>query len=133
MASRAVRAAVVVLMMGAMATACSKNDREQIVNDTVELAARNAAAEGGEQKFIHEGIDVSGGLDCSATSDAGAQTVSVDCTGSSDDGQSLTLVGKLTVADGEIVDSSGFIGTADGEEVFNVDCIGETCSAGSSP
>jgi hypothetical protein len=133
MASRAIRTAVVVLMMGAIATACSKDDRQQILDDTVELAARNAAAEGGEQKFIHEGIDVSGGLDCSARSDAGARTVSVDCTGTSDDGQSLTLVGKLTVADGEIVDSSGFIGTADGKEVFNVDCVGETCSASSSP
>ena len=131
MASRVVRMVVAVLMMGAIATACSKEDRQQIVNDTVELTARNVAAEGGEQKFIHEGIDVSGGLDCSATSDAGAQTVSVDCTGSSDDGQSLTLVGKLTVADGKIVDSSGFIGTADGEEVFNVDCVGEACSVGS--
>ena len=103
------------------------------MSHAVELAARNVAAEGGEQKFIDEGIDVSGGLDCSATSDTGAQTVSVDCTGSSDDGQSLTLVGELDVADGEIVDSSGFIGTADGEEVFNVDCVGKTCSAGSSP
>ena len=131
MASRVVRMAVAILMMGAIATACSKEDRQQIVNDTVELTARNVAAEGGEQKFIYEGIDVSGGLDCSATSDADAQTVSVDCTGSSDDGQSLTLVGKLTVADGKIVDSSGFIGTADGEEVFNVDCVGEACSVGS--
>ena len=133
MASRAIRTAVVVLMMGAIATACSKDDRQQLVDDTVELAARNVAAEGGEQRFVQEGIDVSGGLDCSATSDAGAQRVSVDCTGSSEDGQSLTLVGELTVADGEIVDSSGFIGTADGEEVFNVDCVGESCSAGSSP
>jgi hypothetical protein len=131
MASRAVRTAVAVLMMGAMAMSCSKGDRQEVVNDTVELAARNVAAEGGEQKFRNEGIDVSGGLDCSATSDAGAQTVSVDCTGSSTDGQSLTLVGELTAADGEIVDSSGFIGTADGEEVFNVDCVGEACSAGS--
>ena len=131
MASRAIRTAVAVLMMGAMAMGCSKADRQEVVNDTVELAARNVAAEGGEQKFSDEGIDVSGGLDCSATSDAGAQTVSVDCTGSSADGQSLTLVGELTVADGEIVDSSGFIGTADGEEVFNVDCVGEACSAGS--
>ena len=131
MASRAVRMAAVFLMMCALATACSKEDRQEVVNDTVELAARNVAAEGGEQKFREEGIDVSGGLDCSATSDAGAQTVSVDCTGSSTDGQALTLVGELTVADGEIVDSSGFIGTADDDEVFNVDCVGEACSAGS--
>ena len=38
--------------------------------------------------------------------------------------------GQLTVADGEIVDSSGFIGKADGDEVFNVDCVGEACDLG---
>ena len=71
------------------------------------------------------------GLDCSSTSDVGAGTVSVDCTGSSTDGAALTLVGTLTVADGEIVDSSGFVGKADGTEVFSEDCVGEACSLGS--
>jgi hypothetical protein len=130
--SRAGRTAVAVLLMGAMAVACSKEQRQDLVEDTVELAARNIAKAGGEQEFRNEGVEVAGDLECSATSDAGAQTVSVNCTGSSVDGQALTVEGELAVADGEIVDSSGFVGTADGDEVFQVACVGEACSVASS-
>jgi hypothetical protein len=131
MRSRAARTAVAVVLMSAMAMGCSREQRQELVEDTVELAARNMAREGGEQEFRNEGIEVSGDLDCSATSDAGAQSVSVDCTGTSVDGQDLTLEGELAVADGEIVDSSGFVGTADGDRVFEVSCVGEACSLGS--
>jgi hypothetical protein len=131
MRSRAARTAVAVVLMSAMAMGCSLEQRQELVEDTVELAARNMAREGGEQEFRNEGIEVSGDLDCSATSDAGAQSVSVDCTGTSVDGQDLTLEGELAVADGEIVDSSGFVGTADGDRVFEVSCVGEACSLGS--
>jgi hypothetical protein len=60
-----------------------------------------------------------------------ATCLSVHCTGTSSDGQSLELDGDLVVAnDNEIVESRTFTGTADGEEVFSVDCIGETCDVG---
>ena len=121
----------IIIMTTIVMSACSKEQRQEVVNDTVELAARNLAKEGGEQKFADEGIEVSDGLDCSATSDVDARTVSVDCTGSSKEGQALTLVGQLSVVDGEIVDSSGFVGKADGKEVFSEDCVGEACSLGS--
>ena len=120
-----------VIMTAVIATGCSKEQRQELVNDTVEVAARNIAKEGGEERFADGGIKVADGLDCSSTSDVDAGTVSVDCTGSSTDGAALTLTGQLSVADGEIVDSSGFIGEADGKEVFSEDCVGEACSLGS--
>jgi hypothetical protein len=125
------RVSLAMIMMIGVATACSKEQRQEIVDDTVEVAARNVASEGGALEFAKSDIDVEGDLDCTATAESGAQTLAVTCTGTSTEGQSLTLDGQLTVADGEIVDSSGFVGKADGEEVFNVDCVGEACDLGS--
>ena len=119
------------IMMIGVATACSKEQRQEIVDDTVEVAARNVASEGGALEFAKSDIDVDGDLDCTANAESGAQTLAVTCTGTSTEGQSLTMDGQLTIADGEIVDSSGFVGKADGDEVFNVDCVGEACNLGS--
>ena len=131
MRSRTMLGCLAVIMTAVIATGCSKEQRQEIANDTVEVVARNIAKEGGEARFADEGIEVADGLDCSSTSDVDGGTVSVDCTGSSTDGAALTLTGQLSVADGEIVDSSGFIGKADGKEVFSEDCVGEACSLGS--
>ena len=125
------RVSLAMIMMIGVATACSKEQRQEIVDDTVEVAARNVASEGGALKFQKSDIDVDGDLDCTANAESGAQTLAVTCTGTSTDGQSLTMDGQLTIADGEIVDSSGFVGKADGDEVFNVDCVGEACDLGS--
>jgi len=125
------RVSLVMVMMIGVATACSKEQRQEIVDDTVEVAARNVASEGGALEFQKSDIDVDGDLDCTANAESGAQTLAVTCTGTSTDGQSLTMDGQLTIADGEIVDSSGFVGKADGDEVFNVDCVGEACDLGS--
>ena len=125
------RVSLAMIMMIGVATACSKEQRQEIVDDTVEVAARNVASEGGALEFQKSDIDVDGDLDCTANAESGAQTLAVTCTGTSTDGQSLTMDGQLTIADGEIVDSSGFVGKADGDEVFNVDCVGEACDLGS--
>lgn len=119
----------IIMMMGA-ATACSKEQRQEIVDDTVEVAARNVASEGGALEFAKSDIDVDGDLACNANAEGGAQSLAVTCTGTSTEGQSLTMDGQLTVADGEIVDSSAFVGKADGDEIFNVDCVGEACDLG---
>ena len=124
------RVSLAMIMMIGVATACSKEQRQEIVDDTVEVAARNVASEGGALEFQKSDIDVDGDLDCTANAETGAQTLAVTCTGTSTDGQSLTMDGQLTIADGEIVDSSGFVGKADGDEVFNVDCVGEACNLG---
>jgi len=125
------RVSLAMIMMIGVATACSKEQRQEIVDNTVEVAARNVASEGGALEFQKSDIDVDGDLDCTANAESGAQTLAVTCTGTSTDGQSLTMDGQLTIADGEIVDSSGFVGKADGDEVFNVDCVGEACDLGS--
>ena len=125
------RVSLAMIMMIGVATACSKEQRQEIVDNTVEVAARNVASEGGALEFQKSDIDVDGDLDCTANAETGAQTLAVTCTGTSTDGQSLTMDGQLTIADGEIVDSSGFVGKADGDEVFNVDCVGEACDLGS--
>ena len=125
------RVSLAMIMMIGVATACSKEQRQEIVDDTVEVAARNVASEGGALEFQKSDIDVDGDLDCTANAETGAQTLAVTCTGTSTDGQSLTMDSQLTIADGEIVDSSGFVGKADGDEVFNVDCVGEACVLGS--
>ena len=124
------RAALAVIMMIGVATACSKEQRQEIVDDTVEVAARNVASEGGALEFAKSDIEVDGDLECTANAETEAQTLAVTCTGTSTEGQSLTMDGQLTVANGEIVDSSGFVGRADGDEVFNVDCVGEACGLG---
>ena len=110
------RAGLAVIMMIGAVTACTKEQRQDIVDDTVE--------------FEKSDIEVDGDLECTASAETEAQTLAVTCTGTSTEGQSLTMDGQLTVADGEIVDSSGFIGKADGDEVFNVDCVGEACDLG---
>jgi hypothetical protein len=125
------RVSLAMIMMIGVATACSKEQRQEIVDDTVEVAARNVASEGGALEFAKSDIDVDGDLDCTANAESGAQTLAVTCTGTSTEGQSLTMDGQLTIADGEIVDSSGFVGKADGDEVFTVDCVGEACNLGS--
>jgi hypothetical protein len=126
-----VRVSLAMIMMIGVATACSKEQRQAIVDDSVEVAARNVASEGGALEFEKSDIDVEGDLDCTADAQTDAQTLAVSCTGTSTEGQSLTMDGQLTIADGEIVDSSAFVGKADGDEVFNVDCVGEACDLGS--
>ena len=125
------RTSLAIIMMIGAAGACTKEQRQEIVDDTVEVAARNVASEGGALEFAKSDIDVDGDLDCTADAQTDAQTLAVSCTGTSTEGQSLTMDGQLTIADGEIVDSSGFVGKADGDEVFNVDCVGEACDLGS--
>lgn len=125
--SRSLGVALSLLLVAGLAAGCSKEDRQELADNTVELVARNVAAEGGEAEFSKEGVEVSGDLDCSATSEGGAESLTFSCTGSSADGQDLTLDGEFTTADGEIVGSGTFVGKADGEEIFTVDCVGETC------
>ena len=47
-----------VIMTAVIATGCSKEQRQELINDTVEVAARNIAKEGGEERFADEGIKV---------------------------------------------------------------------------
>lgn len=116
-----------VLVAGTLA-ACTEKQQREIVDDTAEVAARNAAAAAGTAAFEGEGLEVSDVLECTANSTGGAEKINVTCTGTSDDGRELALEGTVTGREQDInVDAirGSFVGTVDGEEVFAEDCLGD--------
>jgi hypothetical protein len=123
------RAVCLSVLVGAALVGCSKEDRQEFVDDTVELAARNLAAQAGEEEFQNAGLDVEGTLNCTATSQGGADEVEIRCTGTSADGKQLLLEGTLLAQQGDVGDVARgeFVGTADGEEIFSESCVGEGC------
>jgi hypothetical protein len=118
----------VILLAGALA-ACSREQRQDIVDDAAEVAARNVAAEGGREEFENAGIRVLGDLDCVANSEGGAQNLTVRCTGSATNDRHLLLEGTVSTDPGDIdsVVRGSFVGTVDGKEVFSETCFGNGC------
>lgn len=119
----------VVLVVGTLA-ACTEAQQEEIVDDTAEIAARNAASAAGTAAFEQQGLEVSDVLECTANSTGGAKELSVTCTGASDDGKELALEGTVSAEEQDVnVDAirGSFVGTVDGEEVFSEDCLGDGC------
>jgi hypothetical protein len=90
-------------------------------------AGTQAIVEGANEEFADAGVEVDGEMNCSGVAEGDIESLAVDCTGRSTDGQELGLQGELVISGEEIVASRAFTGMADGEEVFSVDCIGETC------
>ena len=99
---------------------------DEASNDAVEAAARNIASAQGEDEFSAADIDIEGDLSCEADADDAADAVNISCTGTSTDGQDLTLEGTTDEIPGaSVTELEGtFVGTADGEEVFSVDTLG---------
>ena len=122
--------ACAVLMIGALtATACTEEQRGDLVDEGTEAVVRNVAAAAAAGAFEREGVEVDGSLDCTASSSGGAERLQVRCTGTSRDGEELVLEGEATTGDaepGNLVRGS-FVGTVDGEQVFEQDCLGDAC------
>ena len=122
--------ACAVLMVGALtATACTEEQRGDLVDEGTEAVVRNVAAAAAAGAFEREGVEVEGALDCTASSSGGAERLQVRCTGTSTDGEELVLEGEATTGDaepGNLVRGS-FVGTVDGEQVFEQDCLGDAC------
>ena len=122
--------ACAVLMIGALtATACTEEQRGDLVDEGTEAVVRNVAAAAATGAFEREGVEVDGSLDCTASSSGGAERLQVRCTGTSRDGEELVLEGEATTGDaepGNLVRGS-FVGTVDGEQVFEQDCLGDAC------
>jgi len=99
---------------------------DEASNDAVEATARNIASAQGEDEFSAADIDIEGDLSCEADADDEADAVNISCTGTSTDGQDLTLEGTTDEIPGaSVTELEGtFVGTADGEEVFSVDTLG---------
>ena len=92
------------------------------VKQVTELLARTAVSSLGPGAFADVGIDVSGPLSC--TSQQSGDAVDVTCSGTSLDDQSVTLTGTVTSLPGGKTASGSFVGTADGKQVFSIDCLG---------
>jgi len=122
--------ACAVLMIGALtAAACTEEQRGDLVDEGTEAVVRNVAAAAAAGAFEREGVEVDGALDCTASSSGGAERLQVRCTGTSRDGEELVLEGEATTGDaepGNLVRGS-FVGTVDGEQVFEQDCLGDAC------
>ena len=125
-----VPAVIAAALVAGTLIACTEAQQKEIVDDTAEIAARNAAAAAGTAAFEQEGLEVSDVLECTANSTGGADDLTVTCTGVSDDGKELALEGSVSANEEDVsVDAirGSFVGTVDGEEVFSEDCLGDGC------
>ena len=105
-----------------------RQERPGPVDNSIEAAARLIAAGGSKEAFEHEGIVVAGDLQCTAISGVGVSDISVECTGTSTEGEDLAVEGTLQAEAGAGGTAQGsFVGTADGKEVFSEDCFGTAC------
>ncbi|WP_117000000.1 hypothetical protein [Desertimonas flava] len=107
---------------------CSEDDRENLLDDGVELAVRNFAALQGAEQFNHAGHEIDDdGLKCTATvSEGGREAVDVECTGTTVDGGEAVLSGRTSELPGaSITELEGdFTATVDGETVFTTQELG---------
>jgi hypothetical protein len=100
---------------------------DEAATDAVETAVRNLVAEQGEEQFSDAGYPLNDeGLSCEATASDGLDSVSVQCTGTTEAGEQAELTGETAEFPGEsIVEVVGtFTGTVDGSEVFSTDVLG---------
>ena len=100
---------------------------DDAATDAVETAVRNLVAEQGEEQFTDAGYSLDDeGLSCEATASDGLDSVSVQCTGTTEAGEQAELTGETAEFPGEsIVEVEGtFTGTVDGSEVFSTDVLG---------
>ena len=128
--TRRIAVVSVVMLVGlAAGTACTEDQRGDLVDQGTEVVVRNLAATAGAGAFEREGFEVDGTLDCEASSSGGAEQIEVRCTGSSTEGDELVLEGDATTGSADIGDAvrGSFVGTADGREVFLEECLGDGC------
>jgi hypothetical protein len=99
---------------------------DEVARDAAELAARNLASSQGAEAFRAAGHPIDGDLSCSATIGGGLSEISIDCTGTTEDGGSAELSGSTSELPGaSVVELEGmFTGTVDGEEVFSTENLG---------
>jgi len=99
----------------------------EVIDDAAELAARNLAAEQGEQQFDEAGYPLDEeGLACEATVTDDATALDINCSGLTEDGGAAALAGTTTEIPGASLSEleGDFVGTVDGGEVFTTDRLG---------
>jgi hypothetical protein len=107
------------------------SEAEEVIDeagaDAAEAAARNVAAEQGEEAFADAGSPIDDdGLSCEATANDDLDSVHVECTGTTESGETAELTGDTSEFPGaSITELEGtFTGTADGVEIFTTDVLG---------
>jgi hypothetical protein len=127
--NRRIAVVSIVALFGLAGLACTEDQRGDLVDQGTEVVVRNLVATAGAGAFEREGFEVDGTLDCEASSSGGAEQIEVRCTGSSTEGEELVLEGDATTGSAEIGDvvRGSFVGTADGREVFQEECLGDGC------
>ena len=95
-------------------------------DDAAEALARNIATQQGEEQFTDAGHPLDGPLTCTAITTDGADSIAIDCTGTTQTGGAAVLTGTTNEIPGASVVSleGDFTGTVDGEEVFTTEDLG---------
>ncbi|MEJ7723955.1 MAG: hypothetical protein WKF64_06580 [Ilumatobacteraceae bacterium] len=98
----------------------------EVGRDAAEAAARNIAAEQGEEEFTNADRPLEGKLKCKATANDAMDAVEISCTGTTQDGEDATMDGTTSELPGASVSEleGTFTGTVAGEQVFEVDTLG---------
>jgi hypothetical protein len=107
----------------AVLAGCGSSGEQQVTEMTA-VIVKTAAANQGQAALAAKGVDVSGPLNCSVT--PAGEDFSVTCSGTSLEGQPVTVSGTATSVPGGGSVAGSFVGTAGGQQVFSTDCLG-TC------
>lgn len=95
-------------------------------DDAAEVLARNIATQQGEEQFNNAGQTLDGPLTCTAATTDGADSIAIECTGTTQAGGAAVLKGTTNEIPGaSVVSLEGeFVGTVDGQEVFTTQDLG---------
>ena len=122
------RVVAAVAVAAAVALAGCGDAADEVGEDATESAARNLAADAGDEQFEAAGHSIDGELDCEArvVTDE-LKKVEIVCTGVTDAGGEAKLEGATNELPGKSFDELEglFVGTVDGTEVFATDVLGE--------
>jgi hypothetical protein len=99
---------------------------DETARNAAEVAARNVASIQGAEAFETAGYPIDGDLSCTAEVGDGLTEITIDCTGTTEDGGDAELTGSTSELPGaSITELDGsFIGTVDGDEVFSTENLG---------
>ena len=95
---------------------------EQQVEKMTDTLVRTASSTQGQAEFFDVGVEVSGPLSCQTTPNG--DQIDVSCTGTALDGRPVTVQGTATSLSGGTSVAGNFVGTAGGNQVFALDCLG---------
>jgi hypothetical protein len=107
---------LMLVVVAAGLVGCSSSERKTI-NETV---ARNTIAVAGTKQFRDSGHSLDGILSCKTESKTTTK-VTVGCTGKTEDGEPVALLGATS--DARQVTGT-FVGTVSSKQVFKTDCLG---------